>query len=211
MSYLNPPYHNNFQELCAAMPLFYLDVLEMRSILRVQGHALDGLCDSVGKLVDANFILTADEATIRLWEKALEITYNSRLTLEQRRRVVIGYIIGLGHIGEKEIRGIIRQYTDGEVTVEFNRGVITVVVYGEIFDKDMLLVTLLKRIPAHLSLILEVVMCTKSPSILHIGGVFGTQMTLPIPEAPDEMKWLDTLRAGGSAAVLSVLPVPERA
>lgn len=152
MSYLNPPYPNNFQELCAAMPLFYLDVFEMRAILRAQGRLLDGLCDGVERVVDYNFILTADDATIRMWEKALKITYKGKLTLDQRKRVVIGYIIGLGHIGEQEIRGIIGQYTPGHVDFDFMRGTITVVVEGEIPGEENLLETLLRRIPAHLTL-----------------------------------------------------------
>lgn len=45
---------------------------------------------------------------------------------------------------------------------------------------------------------------------LRLGGAFGTQTALPVPEAPDGMKWLDTLRAGGGMALVSVLPVPER-
>lgn len=152
MSYLNPPYSNNFKELCAAMPIFYLDVFEMRAILRAQGRLLDGLCDGMEHLVDVNFILTADEATIRMWEKALEITYKSKLTLEQRKRVVIGYIIGLGHIGEREIREIIGQYTPGHVDFDFMRGTIDILVEGEIPGEENLLETLLRRIPAHLTL-----------------------------------------------------------
>lgn len=151
MSYLNPQYPNNFQELCAAMPLFYLDVFEMRAILRAQGHLLDGVCSGVENVVDFNFILTADDATIRMWEKALKITYKGKLTLDQRKRVVIGYIIGLGHIGEPEIRGIIGQYTPGHVDFDFMRGTITVVVEGEIPGEENLLETLLRRIPAHLT------------------------------------------------------------
>lgn len=152
MSYLNQPYATNFQELCAAMPLYYLDVFEMRAILRAQGHLLDGLCDGMERLVDVNFILTADEATIRQWEKGLKITYNARLTLDQRKRVVIGYIIGLGHIGEREIRGIIGQYTPNHVDFDFMRGSITILIEGEVFDEENLLETLLRRIPAHLGL-----------------------------------------------------------
>lgn len=156
MSYLNPPYKNNFQELCAAMPLYYLEVFEMRAILRAQGRLLDGVCGGVENVVDFNFILTADDATIRMWEKVLKITYKGRLTLEQRRRVVIGYIIGFGHIGEQEIRAIIAQYTPNHVDFDFMRGKITIFIDGEIFDEDNMLNTLLRRIPAHLSLCITV-------------------------------------------------------
>lgn len=152
MSYLDQPYPNNFQELCAAMPLFYLDVKEMRAILRAQGHALDGVCDGMERLVDVDFVLTADEAVIGMWERALEITYKSRLTLEQRKRVVISYIIGLGHIGEREIRGIIGQYTPDHVDFDFLRGTISILVEGKIFDEENLVEALLRRIPAHLRL-----------------------------------------------------------
>ncbi len=152
MSYLNPPYENNFKELCAAMPLYYLDVKEMRAVLRAQGYLLDGVCSGMEKLVDVNFILTADEAAVKQWERALEITYKGQPTLDQRKRVIIGYIIGQGHIGEKEIREIIGQYTPNAVAFSFMRGVITIMVEGEIFDEDNLLKTLLKRIPAHLGL-----------------------------------------------------------
>lgn len=152
MSYLNPPYPNNFQELCVAMPIFYLDVREMRAVLRAQGRLLDGVCGGVENVVDFNFILTADDATIRMWEKAFKITYKSKLTLDQRRHVVIGYIIGFGHIGEKEIRAIISQYTPNCVDFDFMRGTISILVEGEIFDEENLLETLLRRIPAHLGL-----------------------------------------------------------
>ncbi|WP_295764170.1 putative phage tail protein [uncultured Oscillibacter sp.] len=45
---------------------------------------------------------------------------------------------------------------------------------------------------------------------LRLGGAFGMQMTLPVPEVPDRMLWLSTLRAGGLAASSSILPVPEQ-
>ena len=47
-------------------------------------------------------------------------------------------------------------------------------------------------------------------SALNLGGTMAVMVTLPIPEAPDEMKWKDTLRIGGAAAMQTVLPVPER-
>jgi len=59
---------------------------------------------------------------------------------------------------------------------------------------------------------LDVILVTKRPinSILHIGGAFGATQTLPVPEAPDGMKWKGEIRFGGAAAMLSVMPVPER-
>lgn len=171
MSYLNPPYDDNFKELCAAMPLFYLDVFEMREILKAQGRLMDGVCESFELIIDNNFILTADEATIRLWENALQLPRDSSLTLDQRKRVVIGYICGQGHIGEPEIREIVGQYTENSITVAFSKGIITITIEGEIFGETNLLDTLLRRIPAHLALKI----------ILHVRRTF--RLDLPVAHA----------------------------
>lgn len=157
MSYLNPPYPNNFQELCAAMPLFYLDVLEMRAILRAQGHLLNDICDGMERVVDYNFILTADENTVRKWERALKITPASSYDLDIRKRVIIGNIIGLGHIGEPEIREIYGLFSSKHITVGFSAGIIDLIVdiaKGNFLNVNVqaFLSVLAQRIPAHLTL-----------------------------------------------------------
>ncbi len=223
MSYLNPPHQNNFQELCAAMPLYYLDILEMRAILRAQGHLLDGVCGGVENVVDFNFILTADDATIRMWEKALKITYKGRRTLEQRKHVVIGYIIGLGHIGEQEIRGIIGQYTPNHVDFDFMRGTISILVEGEIFDEENLLETLLRRIPAHLWLKISIHIRKqyRQTTPLAQGGAVGSYflfepvtqghisdtMELPISQAAADAPWLTSEPPTPAETIRTALPL----
>lgn len=179
MSYLNPPYDDNFKELCAAMPLFYLDVFEMREILKTQGRLMDGVCESFELIIDNNFILTADEATIRLWEEALRLPRDTSLTLDQRKRVVIGYICGQGHIGEPEIREIVGQYTANSIAVAFSKGIITITIEGEIFGEASLLDTLLRRIPAHLALkiILHVRRAFRANLLVSRGALIGSHST----------------------------------
>lgn len=65
-----------------------------------------------------------------------------------------------------------------------------------------------KNLRSHLDS-MEYVREAAKPAVLYLGGAFGAQTTLPVPEGADEMKWLDKLRVGGTAALLSVLPVPE--
>lgn len=168
MSYLNPPYEDNFKELCAAMPLFYLDVFEMREILKAQGRLMDDVCASFELVIDNSFIMTADDQTIRKWEAVLNIPRDPSLTLEQRRKIVAGYTSGRGHIGEPEIREIVRQYTENAITVAFAKGVITIDIEGEIFGEDSLVDTLLRRIPAHLALKI----------LLHIRRVFRHEIPI---------------------------------
>lgn len=188
MSYLNPPYENNFKELCAAMPLFYLDVYEMREILKTEGRLLDGVCGSFETIIADNFISTADAATLRLWEAALGTTYEKTLTLEQRRSVVLARIIGNGHIGEPEIREIIGQYTDISPKVGFAKGIITIVIYEEVFDEANMLDTLLRRIPAHLALVMNVHIRREFRYDLNIshGGALGSNFVFE-PEAAEHI------------------------
>ncbi len=211
MSYLNPPYKNNFQELCASMPLFYLEVLEMRAILRAQGRLLDGVCGGMEKLVDVNFILTADEATIRMWEKALKITYTNKLTLDQRKHVVIGYIIGHGHIGEPEIRKIIALYTDFAVDIAFDRGDISITLdgCGSIPAYANLLETFAKRIPAHLSLRLTMNVRSPAPAVLCVGSAMGANTALGMPEGRDEFDFQTVLHPAEMMGAQSTAGVTE--
>ena len=187
MSYLNPPYEDNFKELCAAMPLFYLDVFEMREVLKAEGGGFE-------LIVSDNFILPADEAAIKKWETALNIVYEEQLTLDQRKQVVIGYICGSGHIGEPEIREVIGHYTSGAVSVAFAKGVITVIIEGEVPGEMTLLDTLLRRIPAHLRLFMQI----------HIRRVFRQE--LPVSYGGAVVTAFHPQPVGEDRA--SVLPLP---
>ncbi len=185
MSYLNPPYENSFKELCAAMPLYYLDVFEMRAILKADGRLLDDVEASFEQAFLNNFILKADAATISVWENILGITYREKLTLDQRKSVVIGRLYGNTHIGEPEIRDIISNYTGNSVYIDFKSGVIYITIEGEIFGEDNLLDTLLQRIPAHLRLNMGVHVRRTFRQILSVSfsGAVGSQFhTQPISE-----------------------------
>lgn len=66
-----------------------------------------------------------------------------------------------------------------------------------------------KRKPSHQTFQVFVEQAEAS-AMLYFGGTAASITTLPVPEAPDGMKWLHTLRTGGGMALVSVLPVPER-
>ena len=78
---------------------------EMVEILKAFGRISDGLEAEIEQAYLNNFILTADAETVKIWEKVLGITYKEKLTLDQRKSVVIGRISGYGHIGEPECGG----------------------------------------------------------------------------------------------------------
>lgn len=196
MKFYNRYFRSGYEELISYYPRFYRDVDEMVAILKAQGKLADGLEANIEQTYLNNFILYADEPTIRAWEAMLGITYTSTLTLDQRRRVVIGRTSGYGHIGEPEIRALIANYTDKAVSVDFMRGIITIIIQGEVFDEANLYDTLVRRIPAHLKLDTWVhVRRTFRQDITigyggAVGGIFssspvgeGRRATIPLPVA----------------------------
>lgn len=155
--FYNNDWKSCYEEITSWYPAFYRDVKEMKAILQAHGSLADKMQDNIERVINSAFVSTADDATITIWEKALGIEYETTLTLEQRKSVVISHICGHGHIGEPEIREVIAQYSKDPVTVAFANGVITVTISGEIFDTANLYKTLLSRIPAHLALVLNII------------------------------------------------------
>lgn len=190
MPYLSHPYENSFKELCASMPLFYLDVYEMREILKAQGRLADELRASTERVISNEFILLADEQTVTLWEDMLGITYDKPMTLDERKAVIMGHICGYAHIGEPEIREIASLYTKSKVSVAFRKGVIYIDIEGVDlgFALSNFLETLLKRIPAHLALkyFSTFTGYQIQPGMMRIGGAGSIFMEIPVPQAQDK-------------------------
>ena len=141
-----------YEELMSYYPRYYRGVDEMEAILKYFGGVCDDFEAQTEQAYLNNFIATADADVTKSWEDAFGITYSSTLSLEQRRRVVLGRASGGQHIGEPEIRVLVAVYTDCDIKVDFWAGLITIDIDGEIFDEGNLYETLLSRIPAHLRL-----------------------------------------------------------
>lgn len=184
MRLYNRYYKSNYHELISHYPRYYREVFEMVEILKAQGKVVDALEDNIEQTFLDHFILTADPPTIRTWEKFLDITYEEQLTLEQRRRVVIARLCGLGHIGEPEIRAIIGNYSEGETDVDFENSSIMITINGEIFDRNNLIETLLRRIPAHLGLFLHnIITAPEATGAMYIAPALGRGIN--ITELPE--------------------------
>lgn len=205
-------YKSNYEELITYYPRYYREVFEMVEILKAFGRVSDGLEENIEQTYLNNFILTADAETVKAWESLLDITYREKLTLDQRKRVVIARIMGYGHIGEPEIRGIIANYTENTVAVDFKRGIIYITIDGEIFDEENLLDTLLKRIPAHLALNMKIHIQRTFRQRLNVsfGGATGAHFDLePVGEDRVSRGSLFVGYGGRAEAAFKTSPVGE--
>lgn len=173
MKFYDKYYKNCYEELRTYYPLFYENVYEMQEILKSFGKLSDDLENTIEQTFLNNFVMTSDDKTLKIWEDILHISYSEKLSLEQRRRVVIGYINGEKHIGEQEIRNLISAYTSNLKSIDFKNGIIKIDINGEIFDEENLFKTLLKIIPAHLKTDITVqIKRTAENSAKPLGGVF---------------------------------------
>lgn len=149
---------DNYENLKVLYPVWYRDVLEMDAIWHALGPQLDGIQSGLTQAVDNGFIWTSNEPTITKLEQFLYIPVVRSKPLIERKTLVASFVLGNGHIGEKEIKALIGMFTDGEITVALIGGAIDISVTREISDRFNLadcLYILLKKIPAHLGLALR--------------------------------------------------------
>lgn len=147
---------SKYDELQKYLPDFYTGVAEMNSYLHSLGAEMDLLSLGTMQMRDNNFIMLADETTIRRWERFLYIPYDSSKTLDDRRRQIVSYLIGGGKIGASEIKALLRIFTVLPCTIEFHDATVFIEVYrdtiNDTFDVENFHKLLLKRLPAHLKL-----------------------------------------------------------
>ncbi len=177
MKFYHKYFKNNYEELIRYYPRYYREVFEMVEILKSHGKIADSLEENIERVFLNHFILTADEKTIKIWEEdILDITYRQKLSLEQRKAVIIAILCGHGHIGEPEIREIIANYTQNNVAIDFKKGILSILIDGVLFDEINLYETLLRRIPAHIAFGMSVHSKREFKQQLNVyyGGAIGT-------------------------------------
>ena len=146
------------------------------------------------------------------WEQTLGLAADRQADLEGRRSRVRAKLRSVGVTTVETVRSVAESFFPGGVRVVEEADKFRVEIRlswkGEApADPKQLAAALREIMPAHLSWGFRVSM--EAEAHLYLGGRMAGQVTLPVPEGADEMKWLDKLRVGGTAALLSVLPVPE--
>ena len=107
---------SGYEELLSYGPLFYRDLLEMDTNYRFAGKTLDVGAEGLEKLMQDQFIDTADEETISRWEKWLNILPDSQTDLEYRRKRVKLFWNGGDKFSGSLIKSIVKNYTGCDET-----------------------------------------------------------------------------------------------
>lgn len=148
-------YPSVYEEIKTWYPVWYRDVFEMDALWRVWGGQLDEIQAGIIRAVDNNFIDYADAETLTKWETLFNVTYDGPRTLAERRNLLKALLLGMGHIGQKEIKEIISVFTNGQIEVQLIGGMIRITVtrdFGDNFNLYDCNYILDNKIPAHLAL-----------------------------------------------------------
>ena len=127
----------------------------MDAIWKAWGHHLDAIQNGIIQAVDNNFFDYADDGALCKLEEYFDITYDEPHTLLERRIIIKAFILGSGHIGQKDIINLISAFTDGEIEINLVGGAIRITVTRDNTEEFSLYdchYFLDKRIPAHLAL-----------------------------------------------------------
>ena len=160
-------YFSVYEEIKRFYPVWYWDVLEMDAIWRAQGKQLDQVREAVQRLISNNFIATSDDQAVTALEEVFGVVTDTDRTIEDRRQLLLSLLRGGGHVGAREIKEIMAAFTDAPCNVDFAGATVYVRINrdsGDTFTLDDCYMTLARKIPAHLDLVINVISPIESPS-----------------------------------------------
>lgn len=165
---------NNYNELKTFLPDFYGSIQDVVEYLKALSVQLDALDAETMQARDNNFIFLADENTISRIEKFMYIPYDPERTLDDRRKLIASFFVGSGKIGASEIKQIVNTFTPSPTDVTFQNSTINIRVTRDISDSFILAdcyFILLKKIPAHLQLVITVISAFEVNAF--VGGILN--------------------------------------
>lgn len=145
---------SGYDEIVSYGPRWWTEYREMDAIYRFAGWTLDLMAYWMDRLVNNQFPLTADEATIRLYEIMLGIDPDPESSLDERRRMVLLYYSGTGKLSKSVIQSLIKSYTGCDSDVSWDGLTFRIAILGEDgpqYINDKLLQLFRRRMPAHIS------------------------------------------------------------
>ncbi len=183
-----------YESIKAMYPVWYARFYEMDSIWRICGAELDRIRSGIEQVVDNSFVATADPTTIEQLEEFLYVAYDSKRSIEERRSMVASFFVGQGHIGQAQIKEIVRAFVSGDITVKLLGGSVHVAIRqttdAEFVLKDCIAM-LKKRLPAHLGLLVEYSPCVARVQNSNSFGLYDLGLEHTIRTYLDEPVYLD--------------------
>lgn len=119
---------NVYEELRSYLPRYYDEIVEMQTILQVEGQVLGEVETDILSSLDQVFVGTATEQGLERWEKDLEIPIVPTKPIEQRRALILSKLRGMGTVSVEMIKNVAQSYSNGEVSIQEDHPNYTIVV-----------------------------------------------------------------------------------
>lgn len=181
------------------------DLLQAEQMELTQTQRIIAALESQLTICSSTFLLSRHE-------RLFGLPANNSESLEERRNRVLARLNMRSSTTVRAVKELVKIMTGFEIEVEERYPFYTFELIFHNVDRTIDRTALddaLELIkPAHLLYSYKMSIKPLEDN-LRFGGFGASAVRLPVPEVPDGMKWLDTLRAGGSMALVSVLPVPE--
>lgn len=131
---------------------------EFQALMDAEGVEIDSLKDNVEICLDESYLHTMGEDRVVEWEKALGIPYEATDTLQDRRDVIIARVRGQGKLNTALINSIVGAFTNGTAISYIKDSTLYVKITppeeNKQFKFENVRRELLKKIPAHLDLVI---------------------------------------------------------
>lgn len=149
---------NAYKQISSMYPRWYLDVYEMREIIRIEALVASNMQRAIDLILDNHFIDTLDENKASELESYLNIAGVSDRPIEERRAIIRTYFLGRGKLSLSQIIAIVEALSGGKCTGTFLQGdsYNNHYIKLKILDCDIkymlldIISTLSSRVPAHL-------------------------------------------------------------
>lgn len=151
-------FYNNlrpgYDEIVSYGPRWWTEYREMDAVYRFAGWTLDLMAHWLERIVNNQFPAYADEDTIEMFERIMDIEYDTEMTLEERRRIVSAYYSGSGHLSRSVIKALVKAYTGQDSDVYWDD--LTLIIAFENSDNEALSLGILqkilrRRMPVHIA------------------------------------------------------------
>lgn len=148
----------NYEEVVSYGPRWLTEYREMDANYKYAGWTLDLMAYWLERIVNNEFPAFADEQTISMWERVIDIEREPGMLLEERRRVVEAYLADPGKMSRSKIKTLARTYTGHDCDVYWIEEVLKIRFNSTediIISIDTLRKILRRRMPAHISYVIN--------------------------------------------------------
>lgn len=144
---------NAHDVLMAQLPDWFKPVLEYIALMEAYGVSLDGLQDLASAISDNAYIQTADEDTLKMWEKILGLPVMMGYSSEYRREQIIQRFMNFAPYTIWHLRDSLTELfgSDYTLTVNSERCELGIIIQsGRVGSIDLVYQLIHNVIPAHI-------------------------------------------------------------